>query len=363
MQTLSAIRNIRPKPQSTTRCAGRTKGQSQISPGTPSTDGFLNHTFIPVCEPAKRLPEQSETEIGFFRSASHLAKLHNLTLSDVSGYAYPYNILLAHREIRTKLNRQPYETELLITKTGNDKQVALATEQVYEVGNQLYYIPVIPLYRFLRKKENRRCGALLLAVMSYLYREAGVPYYRDEGWFMYDEYDMNKECFLECLRENPDDYEEDISDILRNDVCGDIMQRKLFNPYHLKHLDDNIARFKPANPFQEECHLIAQDTLQLFRDFSKNSIFQNIAPPDEDDDNDDIPTPETYIAFIGDGKGWVYENIERSVNDYLGNYSQMALPSRTQVFDGTDNEVKNLEFEYRLFEIIENLCNILFDLP
>ncbi|MBS1527952.1 MAG: hypothetical protein JST19_20065, partial [Bacteroidetes bacterium] len=239
---------------------------------------------MPVCETAKRLPDQAETENGFFKSAKHLAELNHLQLTDVSGYAFPYNILLAHREIRTKLNRQPYETELLITETVKDKQVALATEQVYEVGNQLYYIPVIPLYRFLRKKENKRCGALLLAVMSYLYREAGVPYYRDEEGFMYDEYEINKEFFLESYRENPDDYEEDISDILRNDICGDIMQRKLYNRYHLEHLEENISKFKPANPFQEECHLIAKDSLELFRDFPKCSVFQNIAPPDENDD-------------------------------------------------------------------------------
>jgi hypothetical protein len=361
MQTLPAIRNIRQQPQSATRCAGRIKGQSQISPRGSGADGFLNHSFMPLCEPAKHLPVQVETENGFFNSSAHLGKLHDLSLSDVSGYAYPYNILLAHREIKAKLNGQPYDTELLITQTGQDEQVSLVTEQVFEVGNQLFYIPVIPLFTFLRKKENKRCGELLLAVMSYLYREAGIPYYRDEDGFMNSVYEMNKEFLLECHEETPDDYEEDISDILKNDICGDIMQRKLFNPYHVKHLAENTAQFKPANPLEDECLLVAQDALQLFRDFPKCSVFQNVTPPDEDDE-DEVPTPETYIAFVGDCKGWVFESIERSVNEYLGNYSQMALPTRTQVFDGEDNEIKNLEFEYRLFELIENLCNILFDL-
>ena len=361
MQTLPAIRNIRQKPQPVTRYASRIKGQSQISPRASGADGFLNYSFMPLCEPAKRLPEQVETEKDFFKSSAHLGRLHNLTIADVSGYAYPYNILLAHRELKTKLNRQPYDTELFITQTGKDNQVSLVTEQVFEVGNQLFYIPVVPLFTFLRKRENKRCGELLLAVMSYLYREAGVPYYRDEGEFMNGEYEMNREFFLECHEENPDDYEEDISDILKNDICGDIMQRKLHHPYHLQHLAENIERFTPVNPLQEECLLVAQDALQLYHDFPKCSVFQNIAPLEEDED-EEVPTPETYIAFVGDCKGWVFENIERSVNDYLGNFSQMALPSRTQVFDGTDNEIKNLEFEYRLFELIENLCNILFDL-
>ncbi|RWY53868.1 hypothetical protein EPL05_07315 [Mucilaginibacter gilvus] len=73
---------------------------------------------MPLCEPAKHLPEQGTTETGFFKSSAHLGKLHDLTLSDVSGYSYPYNILLAHRDIKAKLNRQPYDRELLITQTG-----------------------------------------------------------------------------------------------------------------------------------------------------------------------------------------------------------------------------------------------------
>jgi len=359
MQTPSPVRNIRRKPQPVARCAGGLKRQSQISPAAPGADGFLSHSFMPLCHQANKLPLPEQTEIDFFQSANELCKLHGFQAMDVSCLPYPYNILLTHRDIKNKLNRQPYETELFITKKQGDKTIALATKQVYEVGQTLFYIPVIPLYRFLRNRKNKASGELLLAVMSYLYREAGIPYYRDEGGYMFDEYEYNREYYKECMENAGDDeYEEDIKDILKNEVCGDIMHRKIYSPYHLDHFAETVERFKPKNALEEECLLVAIDALQLHFDFPKNSVFQHIQEPE-----DEAATPETYISFIGDDKGWIYDNIERSVNELLGNYAEMALPVRVQVFDGTATEVETIEFEYRLFDLITNLCNILYGLP
>ncbi|SDH29448.1 hypothetical protein [Mucilaginibacter gossypii] len=360
MQTIPSIRKIRRKPQRVARHTGGTKGQSQISPLASCTDGFLNHRFMPLCEPGKELPEQVRTETEFFKSADSLCQVHGFAQAGFKAMPYPYNILLTYRDLETKLNRQPYDNELYITRGWLDHAVTLATKQVYEVGNTLYYIPVIPLFLFLRHRENKASGMLLLAVMSYLYREAGIPYYRDEGNFINGEYEMNKEYFLECVNENPDEYEEDISDIIRNDICGDIMQRKIHNRYHLDNFTKTVECFKPQNAFDEECLLVAKEALALYLEFPNSSVFQHI---DEPEDWDEVAIPESYVSFIGDGKGWVYETIERQINDYLGNFSEMLLPTCVQVFDGTTIEHKTLEFEYRLFELITDLCNILFELP
>jgi hypothetical protein len=362
MQTISTVRNIRRKPQPVARYTGGLKGQGQVSTGTTGADGFLSHSFLPLCHKAGKLPAQEPTEADYYQSVNELCKLHDFKPIDVTGMAYPYNILLTHRDIKNKLNRQHYETELYITKGQANKKIALATKQVYEVGNTLYYIPVIPLYRFLRHRENKASGELLLAVMSYLYRQAGIPYYRDEGNYMYDEYEYNREYYMECMENTGgDEYEEDIKDLLKNEICGDIMHRKIYSPYHLDHFAETIERFKPKNTLEEECLLAAKDALQLYLDFPKCSVFQHIDAPD--DEEVEVATPETYISFIGDDKGWVYDNIERQVNELLGNYAEMALPVWVQVFDGTTVNVENLEFEYRLFELITNLCNILYGLP
>ncbi|MBB6107740.1 hypothetical protein SAMN05421821_101344 [Mucilaginibacter lappiensis] len=359
MQTLPAIRNIRPKPR---QAAGRTGGlnrQSPVSTAPRSTDGFLNHSFLPLCHAAGKLPPQAETENAFYESATLLCNLHGLTPMEVRGVPYPYNILLTHRDISRKLNRQPEETELTITRTKGDRRVVLATEQAYEFGGSLFYIPVIPLYRFLRVKANKACGNLLLAVISYLYREAGIPYYRDEGSYLFDEYAMNREFFLESVGEEPDEYEEDLSDIVRNEICGDIMHRKIYNRYHLEHFAENIEKFDPQNELEEECLVVAKEALQLSLDFPGNWVFQNI---DSSFDEEEVATPEAFVSFIGDSRGWVFDSIQRQINDYLGNFAEIAIPKAVRVHDGTASEIKDLKFEYRLFELIENLSNILYDL-
>jgi hypothetical protein len=315
---------------------------------------------MPLCHVKGKLPAQNKTEAEYFNSVAELCQIHGLQPLGVGHLPYPYNILLSHRDLTKKLNRQPYDSQLLITKNQSDKSVTLVSKQVYEVGNTLFYIPVIPLFKFLRHKENKACGMLLLAVMSYLYREAGIPYYREEDNFINGEYEANKQYFLECMNESPDDYEEDISDIIRNDICGDIMQRKIHNRYHLDNFAQTIDRFKPQNNFDEEALSIAKEALALYLEFPKSSVFQRIT---DEEDWDEVAIPESYVAFIGDGKGWVYEAVERQVNEYLGNYSEMALPVTTQVFDGTATQPQTLEYEYRLFDLITALCNILFDLP
>lgn len=362
MQAIPTIRKIRRKPRPLTRHAGRIGRQTEVSPGLTGADGFLNYAFLPLCHKSSKLPKRKSTEKDFFQSASELCRLHGFEPMDVSEFVFPYNVLLCYRDIKKKLNRRLVDADLYILKTKGERQIALATRQVFDIRQTLYYVPVIPLFRFLKIKQNRACGELLLAVMSYLYREAGIPYYRNEYGFLYEEYDMNKQYLLECAGEiGEDSFEERIKDVSRNDVCGDMMQRKIHSGYHLAHLPETIRRFKPKNALEQECLLIAKDALQLYRDHPGNYIFQHVENPGDEDD--EVACPETFVGFIGDYMGWCYHYVEQSVNDQLGNYPDIAVPLRFQVFDGSATEAGTLEFEYRLFGLLNDLCNILQELP
>lgn len=359
MQTLSTVRNIRRKPQPITGRSSRTQGQSQISPLASCADGFLNHSFLPLCLPERQLPNKEITEYGYFQSVKELCKVNGLQPLEVSHLPYPSNILLSHRDLSAKLNRLPYETELVITKNDDDT-VGLSTKQEFEFGHTLYYIPVIPLYRFLRDRQNRPSGNLLLAIMSYLYREAGVPYHRGQSSFMTGEYEMFKEYYLETIDEMPDDYEEDMAEINRVEICSDIMQRKMASPYHLENLERAINRFHPQNDRDENCLMLARETLALYREFPGRHIWQNLTDLEEWDDTAEC---DAYISFIADGTGWLYEIIEQNVNEYLGNYSEVHQPTVICDYDGKATEPHTLEFEYRVYDLILSLCTILFDLP
>ncbi|PTQ91833.1 hypothetical protein C8P68_1176 [Mucilaginibacter yixingensis] len=359
MQTLSTVRNIRRKSRPTAGRRSRAQGQDQIGPLASCANGFLNHSFLPLCVPERVLPPREITESGYFQSVKELCSVNGLQPLEVGHLPYPYNILLSHRDLTTKLNRSPYETALVITKEDNDT-VGLSTKQQFEFGHTLYYIPVIPLYLFLRHRQNRPSGNLLLAVMSYLYREAGVPYHRGQDSFMAGEYEMIKECCLEAMAEHPDDYEEDMADINRTDICSDIMLRKMASPYHLENLEQTIKLFKAQNEHDENCLMLAREALALYREFPGNHIWQNLTDLEE---WDDTAACDAYISFIADGKGWQYERIEQNVNEYLGNFSGVHQPTVICDYDGKATQPRTLEYEYRVYDLVLSLCTILFDLP
>jgi hypothetical protein len=365
MQTISATQHIYPKPRQITRCTGGKKRQADACSAQRTADDFLNHRFLPLYAPEADMPPAQEVETDYFSSLKILTDLQHIAPMDVSGKPYPYNILLSHWDSKRKLNRQPIDTGLHIIYDDHDR-VRLATKQEFEPGHTLYYIPVMPLFRFMRVRERKACAELLLSVMAYLYHEVRVPYYRDEGSYLYYHYECNKDWLMECAGDyDLEEYDENMCDIWQAEYCGDEMERKIYNRYQLEHFEERLNRFKPKDALEREALRVAADAWLLWHDHPAATVFRFVRETDPDDDNEyDIASFEAYVSFVGDCKGWLYENIERGISDELNEYAETALPCRVQVFDDPQaGPATGLEFEYRLFDLILNLATILQDLP
>ncbi|PMX76362.1 hypothetical protein C1Y21_34515, partial [Pseudomonas sp. MPR-R2A3] len=59
------------------------------------------------------------------------------------------------------------------------------SEERYQTGSTLYYIPVMPLFEMLHDPKRKRTAHLLVSVCSYLYHIADIPYYRQENSYLY----------------------------------------------------------------------------------------------------------------------------------------------------------------------------------
>ena len=70
---------------------------------------------------------------------------------------------------------------------------------------------------------------------------------------------------------------------------------------------------------------------------------------------------EKYISFIADSKGWLYENIKDSINNEFNEYGVMEEPTISKQFDGSEITATNLDFENRLFALLNDLCGLLYD--
>ncbi|MNY62568.1 hypothetical protein D3C86_1994070 [compost metagenome] len=70
---------------------------------------------------------------------------------------------------------------------------------------------------------------------------------------------------------------------------------------------------------------------------------------------------EKYISFISDTKGWLYESIEESINNEFNEYGTMDEPTIIKCFDGRERTENSLDFESRLFALLEDMCALLYN--
>jgi hypothetical protein len=363
MQTISATRHMGRKCRQITRCAGDKKEQEQFRSLGTITDGFLRHQFFPLFEQGENLPNPIQAEVGFFNSLAILTEVYGFEIMNVENKPYPYNILLTHSFVQKQLRKSGRDIELSIMQ--DDKgTIKLATNHSYSTGNTLYYIPVLPLYRLLQNKKQKQTAELILSVFAYLYHIAGIPYYRENNSYLFYQYECMQEWLIDDL-EN-DETEEDNSEISEFNKAiyyGDIMFRKIYNPYHLNCFKQRTDSYRPNTSFQKDCFAVAEKALALLLEYPDYTIFHNTFNREFEYD-DGVIKAEQDISFIADSDGLLYENIARVVNDEFSECSEIEEPTLLQIYD-TENQPSNkgLDFEYRLFPLLNDLCTLLNNTP
>jgi hypothetical protein len=377
MQTLSATTGVQQGLRPITRCGGSNPKQTPVSPCGFTTDGFLNHRFLPLYEQAEELPDLEEVEKGVFNSLSILEKQYHIQVMDVSDKPYPYNILLAYWNAEQQVCKTNRHTELFIIADDAEK-VKLATKEYVATGHTLYYIPVLPLYRLLKSGKDKRSAELLLSVCAYLYHITGVPYYRDDDSYLFYHYEI-LEDWIENDLDQMDERDINIerSALRSANHYGDIMQRKLFNKYHLDHFAERVQQFHVRSPFARGCLKLAKDTLALWASFPNGYLFSHVKDSfpekekmDEDDDeyneeegNSTILLSE-IVHFIAENEGSLYDSLAEMVNSEFNEKSTTQEPVLVKVYDHElDGNNDTLDFERCLFDLIDNLCILLNDLP
>lgn len=359
MQTIQTVRGIRRKHRPTARCAPSKKEPEQFRSARTPADGFLRHSFLSLFEMSKKIPSQYEVEVDFFTSLAILSRLYGFEFLETGGKSYPYNILLAHSDAQKQLNGLGQDVELSIMQD-NDGSVKLATKHIYNTCNTLYYIPVLPLYKLLQDRKQKQTAELLLSVFAYLYHIAGIPYYREDSSCLYYHYECMEEWMIDDLEdEESESGNSMISELNTASYYGDVMHRKMYNPYHLSVFEKRIGSYKSNTDFEKDCLSVAKQALALFQEYPAGTIFQSTSNQEFESD-EGIIRAEQYISFIADTDGLLYENIARVINDEFNECSEIEEPTLLQIYD-SQNELthKALDFEYRLFPLLNDLCTLL----
>lgn len=119
MQTIQTVRSMGRKHKQIARCTGSKKELKQFRSARPFAYGFLRHSFLPLFEEGKKVPDQSQVERDFFNSLAILTRLYGFEVLNMTGKSYPYNILLAHANIQKQLNSLSRDIELSIMQSAS----------------------------------------------------------------------------------------------------------------------------------------------------------------------------------------------------------------------------------------------------
>lgn len=343
--------------------------QEKIGTHGYATDNFLRQQFLPLYMESAQLPQDNKITEGVLNSLSILADFQQIGLMDVSDKPYPYNILLAHWSAEKFLRKMPKSPELFIVADENEK-VSVATRQTASRSYSLYFIPVLPLYRLLKSREHKHAAKLLLSVYSYLYHIARVPYYRDTDTYLYYHYEIMQEWL-----------EEEEIDVDENDLAynrraletalhgGDVVARIIYHPIHLREFAERIESAIAETAFEMGCLKIAKETLQLWQDFPGMNLFCHLSEQENEDEESWSGYDNTihvceYVHFIADTESSLYDSIQQNIDAELNEKMYWQEHTLDTVYNETFRpNADTLDYENRLFSLLDNLCYLLNELP
>lgn len=362
---VQAAQRVQPMGAETKGFERGSERQTQVSTCGNVANGFLKTSFLPRLKETQTVQactETVKTESDFYQSLSKLAEHYKIEPMQTSQFQYPYNMALAIWDMEEKLKKSVLNWQE-IRLVQDSKKTYFISEEKYNTGTTLYYIPIEPLYQMLHDHKRKRNAQLLISVCSYLYHIADIPYFRQESSYLYWMYEMHKEWV-----EQDDETEENEVYKLEFDKAefiGDCIEQKIFNPMSLQVFGQRLNTFKRSDAFDHECWLTASNAFALFTEYPKASIYRNAPMPEQgphnDDDDNETIGMEKYISFISHTKGWLYENLAESINNEFNEYVAMQEPTICKRFDKKVVTKNTLDFENGLFALLDDMCSLLYN--
>ncbi|HTO17410.1 MAG TPA: hypothetical protein VLZ83_16715 [Edaphocola sp.] len=336
-----------------------TERQAEIRTNSNATNGILKCMFLPKLKTAHSVQACQKTERDFYKSLSQLAEHYSIEPMKTQAYNFPYNIVLGMWDIDTKLKRTHRNWDSL-RLLQDSKKTILQSEERFNVGTTLFHIPIVPLFQMLKDPKRKKNVQLLISVCGYLYHIAQIPYYRKEDSYLYWLYETHKDWID---YDDTDETEMYKSELRQAECIGDIIEQKLYNPINLTLFEQRLSRFESRDTFDRECWQVACNAFALYTEYPNATIFRNAPTGEQDPYDDDCENEaivmEKYISFVADTKGLLYNSVVESINSELNEYGSLEEPTISISFNGSDTSGENLDFENRMFDLLDDLYMLL----
>ncbi len=365
------IRRICRLDETPERCERNTERQTKISSDKSTSNGFLRTTFLPKLQEndlekltsseqnsIQNLRKNIKTERDFYQSLFLLAEHYNLDLKPTKEFEFPYNIALAINNVQTQLKNKVknWEEIRLIEKKG---KTYFTSEERYKTGSILYFIPILPLYRLLKNTKRKNAVQLLKSVCSYLYHIVEIPYYRQQSSYLFWMYEMVSEWLISD--EQNEEMQTYLLEIKQAEQIGDFMEQKIYNQQNLSRFKNHLKNFKAKDQFDNDCFTLARKIFSLYEQYPNENIRRNAKIKGETDEfeSDGIISMDKYVSFCSEAKGVMFQTLFETINSEFNECTVIEEPIIIKKFDGSNISDKNLDFENRIFPLIEELIYIL----
>lgn len=357
MDNRTKYRQVQRMVKPVARCRGHKDAGTQERSGRCIADDILAQRFTPyVVQNIKNIPGSfRKVERAFFASLSNLCGLYDIPEWNYSGYCYPLNISMAHRETAERLKDIDPELHLVIVYE-KDVTITLATYKASANTHTLYYIPVRPVFDLFMQKQRRKLSALILSVFSYLYKIHKMPLYSDQSSYLYSVY----EILGEYCRED-DVYERStigayLQAIRRSSHCGRKLYKKIRGVKNLSLFGKRIKEFKAVSKVEKQFKNTAKALYQLYERFPEKSVFDNLSTEFLDPHAEYTIYFDQYLSFIWDTEDCLMESITEYVNCDFQEATDEECPCSVQLFDKPQQTVTiDLSFEERVLELINEM--------
>jgi len=360
MENTSAIRQVRRTDRPSARC-----GRSTTQPAKKRTtghrrNGFLSHRFTPFYAFAGQV-KAAERE--FFHSLSQLCDYYQLSVPETDGLSFPQNIYQAWQTVAPQVKEIDQKTDCLII-ADESHQATLATIKLMDTGTTLYYIPVRPLWNWLKDGEQSQVTELLTSVFAYLHQIVKIPFYTENYSFMDMQYQtledwLNDETCDEDDAEQKEWQELQIDQLYVLKNSGLHVYRLIIATEPLAQFGERVSKFADAN-FDVELAEVALAFYQLYHDYPTRSVFDNIRPDLYHPQEEERIRAEQYISFYWSGNDCFYDTLIDMIDTSFQEFGVIDEPLSVQVFDGSQPiQQEDFDFETRLFDLLNRLCAVL----
>lgn len=357
METASIIPQIHTKSRPFT---GRTSRPNQPAAKRTVRDGrngFLNYSFQPL--QGFYVGDWKMAEAEFFLSAGNICRFYSIEEPKIAGLKFPENVQASYERLEDILSKKGVELKIMQDETHD---ACLATTKQFDTGYRLFYLPIRPVCNLSLSGETLPLSKVMTGIYQYLYQCIGVDYYREPCYLNYLYETIENWIDEDYEREDEDarKYQHNEIDNLKN--LGDRFLLILKQPFKIDLLISFLSEYRDSPCWSFEIDTMVQEFLKLITDFPSRTINDSIPYDYFRTGENDLITLEHYLSFYWSAKDGFTEMLDDMINNELQEMGFQEEPVAIQWFDKLPvKEHHDLEFETRLFALIDTTINLMND--